>query len=91
MIAPVSKVSIAVIIAITLSVHLQLEHVHLYIVQKHLSPAPKVFIPSKKVFVTSDKHVRLQCDSYFEVSGKDYLIASNERICLQREIIFGGG
>ena len=47
--------------------------------------------PAQNVFVASDKHVHLQCDSYLEVSSRDYLVASNERIRLQCEIIFRGG
>ena len=44
----------------------------------------------QNVFITSYKHVCLQCDSYLEVSNKDYLVASDERVRLQCEIIFGG-
>ena len=34
------------------------------------------------MFVASDKHVRLQCDSYLKVSCKDYLVASYKRVSL---------
>ena len=44
---------------------------------------------SRSAYVTSNKHVRLQCDSYLEVSSRDYLVADNERIHVQCEIIFG--
>ena len=63
--------------------------------ETHSSPAPKRFVPSTNVFIASDKHVRLQCDSYLEVSSRDYvipyLVACNERVHLQCEIIFFGG
>ena len=34
------------------------------------------------------KHVQLQCDSYLEVSSRDFLIASDEHAHMQCEIIF---
>ena len=45
----------------------------------------KVFIsssPVPKAFVLSTKCFHLQCDSYFEVSCKHYLVASNKRVSL---------
>ena len=46
--------------------------------------APKVLVPStKRAFVASVKHDCLQCDSYLEVSSKDYIssIAMNAFVC----------
>ena len=51
--------------------------------QKYLSPA-------QNTFATSDEHVHPQCDSYLEVSSRDYLVASDERDRLQCEIMFRG-
>ena len=51
--------------------------------QKHSSPA-------QNVFVACDKHVRLQCDLYLEVSSRHYLIANDQCVSLECEIIFGG-
>ena len=51
--------------------------------QKYLSPA-------QNAFVASNKHVRRQFDSYLEVSSRAYLVASDERVRLQCEIMFGG-
>ena len=52
----------------------------------------KCLPPAQNAFVASNKHVRLQCDLYLEVSSKNYmyLVASNEHVCLQCEIISGG-
>ena len=46
--------------------------------------------PAQNTFVTSNKPVRQQCDSYLQVSSKDHLGASDERVYLQCEIMFGG-
>ena len=51
----------------------------------------KCLSPGQNAFITSNKHVRLQCDSYLEVSSQNYLVASDEHVCLQCEIIFGSG
>ena len=51
----------------------------------------KCLFPAENAFVASDKHVRLQCDSYLEESSRDNLVISDERVHLQCEIIFGGG
>ena len=64
------------------SVPLQLKCIHLQ--------RQKCSSPAQNSFVASDKHVHLQCDSYLEVCSKNYLVTSNECICLQCEIIFGG-
>ena len=50
----------------------------------------KCLSPAQNAFVTSDKHVRLQCDLYVEVSSKDYLVVSDKRVHLQCEIMLGG-
>ena len=56
-------------------------------------PMPKVHVrPSTKHlrrWVASDKHVCLQCDSCLEGSSRGYLVASNERVCLQLETVVG--
>ena len=67
--------SAKVFISSTKRVHLQR--------QKCLSPA-------QNAFVASNKHVRRQFDSYLEVSSRAYLVASDERVRLQCEIMFGG-
>ena len=47
--------------------------------------------PKHKACSLLAEHVCLQCDSYLEVSRKDYdPVASNEHASLQCEIIFGG-
>ena len=50
----------------------------------------KCLSPAQIAFIASNKHVCLQCDSCLEVSSRDYLIASDERVRLQCEIIFRG-
>ena len=62
------------------------------------SPARNVFASSVKstcptaqnAFVVSNKSVRRQCELYFEVSSREYLVASDERVGLQCELMFGG-
>ena len=51
--------------------------------QKHSSPSPKLFLPTQNMFAASDKHVCLWCDSYLEVSSKNYLVPTDECVCLQ--------
>ena len=48
--------------------------------------------PVQNVLGANDQHVhdRLQWDSYLEMTVKDYLVASDEYVRLQCEIIFGG-
>ena len=41
-------------------------------------------------YEASDKHARLECDLYLEVSSRNYLVAGDERVHLQCEIVFGG-
>ena len=92
MIAPVSEVS-----SCDYSNHLDINSAWTSPARVHLqretrsSPARKVFVSAQNAFVAIDKHVRLQCDLYFEVSSRHYLVASDERVRLQCEIIFGGG
>ena len=46
--------------------------------------------PAQNAFISSDEQVHLQGDLYLDVSSRDYYVASDERVCLQCEIIFGG-
>ena len=46
--------------------------------------------PAQNTFVASNKPVRQQCDPYFDVSSTEYLIASDECVCVQFELMFGG-
>ena len=45
--------------------------------------------PAQNAFVASSKFVR-RSDSYLEVSSRDRLVASDERVRLQCELMFGG-
>ena len=65
--------------------------------QKYSSPActksvrlqlHKYSSPAQNAFVASNKPVRRECDSYLEVSSRD--VASDERVRLQCELMFGG-
>ena len=50
----------------------------------------KCLSPAQSAFVASNKPVHQQCDSYLEVTSRYYLIASDERIRLQCEVMFRG-
>ena len=56
--------------------HVRLQH------QKYSSPA-------QNVFVASNKPVCRQCDPYFKVSGREYLVTIDEHVRLQCELMFG--
>ena len=45
---------------------------------------------AQNAFIASNKPVRLQCDPYFEMSSRKYLVASDERVRLQCELMFVG-
>ena len=73
----------AVIIAIISMkiLNARFQRVHLQCLSVHLQ-RQKCSLPAQNAFVASDKYVCLQCDLYLEVTSKDYLVASDERVRL---------